>query len=119
MLGGALEAYSTQTCMVLWMKASGLFTVTQNNTYPLGITAIGKHFKHHLNDHLLIEPGIVLTLATSVAIDATKMHAPYGFFACGVQLITCIILMCWDLVGSGAKMAAFCKVFLSQPHNAC
>ena len=41
MLGGALEAYSTQTCMVLWMKASGLFSVPQNNTYPLGITAIG------------------------------------------------------------------------------
>lgn len=41
MLGGALEAYSTQTCMVLWMKASGLFTIPQNNTYPLGIAAIG------------------------------------------------------------------------------
>jgi MFS transporter, ACS family, pantothenate transporter len=41
MLGGALEAFSTQTCMVLWMKADGGFTVPQNNTYPLGITAIG------------------------------------------------------------------------------
>lgn len=41
MLGGALEAFSTQTCMVLWMKADGQFTVPQNNTYPLGITAIG------------------------------------------------------------------------------
>lgn len=41
-LGGALEAFATQSCMVLWMKASGEFTVPQNNTYPLGITAIGK-----------------------------------------------------------------------------
>lgn len=41
-LGGALEAFTTQSCMVLWMKASGEFTVPQNNTYPLGITAIGK-----------------------------------------------------------------------------
>ena len=42
MIGGALEAFSTQTCMVLWMRASGEFTVPQNNTYPLGITAIGQ-----------------------------------------------------------------------------
>ncbi|KAH8690933.1 major facilitator superfamily domain-containing protein [Talaromyces proteolyticus] len=90
-LGGALEAFTTQTCMVLWMKASKLFTVPQNNTYPLGITAIG----------------IVLTLFTSVAIDATGAHAPYGFFACGVQIIACIILLCWDSVGVGAKMGAF------------
>jgi len=102
MLGGALEAYSTQTCMVLWMKASGLFSVPQNNTYPLGITAIG----------------IVLTLATSVAIDATKMHAPFGFLACGVQLVACVVLMCWDTVGAGAKMAAFFMsgtAYLIQP----
>ncbi|PCG95480.1 Major facilitator superfamily domain, general substrate transporter [Penicillium occitanis (nom. inval.)] len=90
-LGGALEAFTTQTCMVLWMKASKLFTVPQNNTYPLGITAIG----------------IVLTLFTSVTIDATGVHAPYGFFACGVQMITCIILLCWDSVGVGAKLGAF------------
>jgi ACS family pantothenate transporter-like MFS transporter len=41
MIGGALEAYSTQTCLILWMKESGLFSVPQRNTYPLGITAIG------------------------------------------------------------------------------
>ncbi|KAJ5605762.1 pantothenate transporter liz1 [Penicillium lagena] len=91
MIGGALEAFSTQTCMVLWMKASGLFTVPQNNMYPLGITAIG----------------IVLTLGTSVAIDATGVHSLYGFFACSVQIIACIILLCWNMVGTDAKMAAF------------
>ncbi|RSM09142.1 hypothetical protein CEP52_004237 [Fusarium oligoseptatum] len=102
MLGGALEAYSTQTCMVLWMKASGLFTVPQNNTYPLGITAIG----------------IALTLCTSVAIDATGVHAPYGFIACGVQIITCVVLLCWNMVGTAAKMAAFYlagTAYLIQP----
>lgn len=93
MLGGALEAFSTQTCMLLWMRASGEFTVPQNNNYPLGITAIG----------------IVLTLVTSVAIDATKVHGPYGLFACLVQLIACIILLNWNVVGTGAKMAAYCK----------
>ncbi|GAM41945.1 hypothetical protein TCE0_042f15475 [Talaromyces pinophilus] len=50
---------------------------------------------------------IVLTLFTSVTIDATGVHAPYGFFACGVQMITCIILLCWDSVGVGAKLGAF------------
>lgn len=53
--------------------------------------------------------GIILTLFTSVAIDATRVHAPYGFFACGVQIITCIILLCWDSVGVGAKLGSFCK----------
>ncbi|KAK4084088.1 hypothetical protein PCL_04999 [Purpureocillium lilacinum] len=91
MIGGALEAFSTQTCMVLWMRASGEFTVPQNNTYPLGITAIG----------------IVMTLCTSVAIDGTGVHAPYGFFACGAQIISCIILLCWSQVTTGAKMAAY------------
>ncbi|KAM0554920.1 hypothetical protein ACHAPJ_006656 [Fusarium lateritium] len=102
MLGGALEAYTTQTCMVLWMKASGLFTVPQNNTYPLGITVIG----------------IFLTLATSIAIDATGVHAPYGFIACGVQIITCVILLCWNVVGTAAKMGAFYlagTAYLIQP----
>ncbi|EWZ27934.1 hypothetical protein FOZG_18350 [Fusarium oxysporum Fo47] len=102
MLGGALEAYTTQTCMVLWMKASGLFTVPQNNTYPLGITAIG----------------IVLTLATSVAIDATGVHVPYGLAACGIQIITCVVLLCWDVVGTSAKMGAFYlagTAYLIQP----
>lgn len=42
-LGGALEAFTTQSCMVLWMKASKQFTVPQNNDYPLGITAIGPY----------------------------------------------------------------------------
>lgn len=49
-----------------------------------------------------------MTLGTSIAIDATGVHAPYGFFACGVQLITCIILLCWDMIGLDAKLAAFC-----------
>ena len=53
--------------------------------------------------------GIVLTLCTSVAIDATGVHAPYGFVACGVQIIACIVLLCWDMVSTEAKMASYCK----------
>lgn len=114
-----MEAFTTQTCMVLWMKASKLFTVPQNNTYPLGITAIGRSksltqrsFNVRLDETNTFFSGIVLTLFTSVAIDATGVHAPYGFFACGVQMITCIILLCWDSVGVGAKLGAFCKAAL-------
>ena len=80
--------------MVLWMEASGDFTVPQNNTYPLGITAIG----------------IVLTLATSVAIDATGVHAPYGFFTCIVQVVACVILLCWNMIGNDARLAAYCEL---------
>ncbi|KAI9170621.1 pantothenate transporter liz1 [Paramyrothecium foliicola] len=54
-----------------------------------------------------LEMGIVLTLVTSVAIDATGVIAPYGYMACGVQIITCVVLLCWDLVGTGAKMGAY------------
>lgn len=112
MIGGALEAYSTQTCMILWMKESGLFQVTHRNTYPLGITVIGMYsltcfFPDSANAVFIL--GIVLTLCTSVAIDATGVHGPYGLFACGVQLITCIILLCWKFISIDAKMAAFCK----------
>ncbi|SPO03707.1 related to transmembrane transporter Liz1p [Cephalotrichum gorgonifer] len=90
-LGGALEAFSTQSCMVLWMKSSGEFSVVQNNNYPLGITAIG----------------IVLTLLTSVAIDATGVHGPYGFVACIVQITCCIVLLNWETIGITGKMAAY------------
>jgi hypothetical protein len=99
--------------MVLWMKASKLFTVDQNNTYPLGITAIGLSSLYHATfcgprptDML---SGIALTLLTSVAIDATKVHAPYGILACVIQIISCVILLCWNSVSTGARMAAFCK----------
>lgn len=50
-----------------------------------------------------------MTLCTSVAIDGTGVHSPYGFFACGAQIISCIILLCWSQVTTGAKMAAYCE----------
>ena len=90
-IGGALEAFSSQSCMLLWLKATGTFSVTQNNNYPLGITAIG----------------IVATLLTAIAIDATRKHAPWGLAACAFQLVACAILLCWKQIGTGAKMAAY------------
>jgi MFS transporter, ACS family, pantothenate transporter len=54
--------------------------------------------------------GIFLTLLTSIAIDATGVHAPYGFAACGVQIVTCVILLCWNIIGTDAKLAAYCEL---------
>jgi ACS family pantothenate transporter-like MFS transporter len=90
-IGGALEAFSTQSCMLLWMKATGHFSVANNNDYPLGLTAIG----------------IVATLFTAIAIDATHKHAPWGLVACILQIVSCIILLCWNHIGIGAKIAAY------------
>ncbi len=30
-IGGALEAFSTQSCMLLWMKAVKRFSISNNN----------------------------------------------------------------------------------------
>ncbi|TVY27122.1 Pantothenate transporter [Lachnellula hyalina] len=93
-IGGALEAFNTQSCMLLWMKSTKKFTVPQNNDYPLGLYAIG----------------IVLTLLTSIAIDATGKHAPWGIITCVLQIVACIILLCWEHIGNGAKMGAYLYV---------
>jgi ACS family pantothenate transporter-like MFS transporter len=90
-IGGALEAFSTQSCMLLWMNTTGKFSVANNNDYPLGLTAIG----------------ILATLFTAIAIDATRKHAPWGLVACVLQIVSCIILLCWNHIGIGAKMAAY------------
>ncbi|ORY35925.1 major facilitator superfamily domain-containing protein [Naematelia encephala] len=89
-IGGALEAFSTQTCMLLWMKATGRYTVSNNNTYPLGITAVG----------------IFLTLATAVLIDASGKHMPWGFVACVLQIVACIILII-RTIPDGAVFAGY------------
>ena len=47
-IGGALESFSIQSCMLLFMKAVGRYSVPQNNTYPLGITAIGRALSNHI-----------------------------------------------------------------------
>jgi ACS family pantothenate transporter-like MFS transporter len=49
-VGGALEAFSTQSCMLLMMNALG-FSVPQKNTYTLGITAVGQSID---SSHLML-----------------------------------------------------------------
>lgn len=36
---------------------------------------------------------------------------PWGFVACGFQVIACILLLVWSLP-NGAKLAAYCECFL-------
>ncbi|KAF3764079.1 MFS general substrate transporter [Cryphonectria parasitica EP155] len=75
---GALEAFCVQGCFLLWMKyQSKYFTQAQINTYPLGIQAVG----------------IVSNLMAAVYIDNTGRRVPMGILACGLQLITSIILL--------------------------
>ncbi|KAK2784974.1 hypothetical protein FQN53_008025 [Emmonsiellopsis sp. PD_33] len=120
-IGGALEAFSTQSCMLLWMKTTDRFTVPQNNNYPLGITAIGTspQTSKSLHDtNLSQQTGIVATLVTAVAIDATGKNGPFGILACVLQVIACVVLLCWNLVGDGAKMGAYYlagTAYLIQP----
>jgi ACS family pantothenate transporter-like MFS transporter len=52
--------------------------------------------------------GIVSTLVTAVLIDATGRHMPWGLAACGLQVISCILLLVWNLP-IDAKLAAYCE----------
>lgn len=75
------------------MKAVGRYTRAQNNTYPLGVTAVG----------------IVATLLTSVGIDASGKHMVWGFAACGLQLAACGMLIAPGL-RDGGVFAAYCEL---------
>ncbi|KAL4972485.1 major facilitator superfamily domain-containing protein [Aspergillus desertorum] len=55
----------------------GSFTQTQVNTYPLGIQAMG----------------IVSNMLAAIYVDATGQRVPMGILACGLQLISTIILL--------------------------
>lgn len=76
--------------MLLWMKATKRYSVSANNTYPLGITAVG----------------IFSTLVTAVLIDASRRHSPWGFLACLLQIVACAILIVRN-VPDGAVFAAY------------
>jgi len=91
--GGLLEAYSSFTCMLLWMKTDG-YSLQQNNQYPLGIQAVA----------------IVATIVCAITLDVSGKRYPWGLLVCTVQIVTAAILLCWNQIGAGTKFAAFCKV---------
>jgi ACS family pantothenate transporter-like MFS transporter len=91
MICGALEAFCVQGLYLLWLKYEKLhFTQAQITTYPLGIQAVG----------------IVSNIMAALYIDATGRRVPMGLLACGLQLISAIILIVPG-VGFAATMFAF------------
>ncbi|KAI0475095.1 MFS general substrate transporter [Xylariaceae sp. FL0804] len=91
MICGALEAFCVQNLYLLWLNYhDSSFSQAQINTYPLGIQAIG----------------IVSNLLAAVYIDATGRRVPMGLLACGLQLISAIILIVPG-ISFGASMFAF------------
>ncbi|KAH8646126.1 pantothenate transporter liz1 [Xylariales sp. PMI_506] len=92
---GALEAFCVQGLFLLWLKYQsklGFFTQAQVNTFPLGIQAVG----------------IVSNLMAAVYIDATGKRIPMGILACGLQLISAIILIIPDVPFSATMFAFYC-----------
>jgi ACS family pantothenate transporter-like MFS transporter len=89
---GALEAFCVQNLLLLWMKFNkSKFTATQITTYPLGISAVG----------------IISSLSAAVYIDATGKRIPMGFLACGLQLISAILLLVPHLSTAGTLFAFY------------
>jgi ACS family pantothenate transporter-like MFS transporter len=93
-IGGLIEGFSSFTCMLLWMKASGEFSVQQNNNYPLVISAIA----------------IISTLTCAVVLDASQKRLPWAYLVCVLQIVTAIILLKWDTINNTARFAAYCKL---------
>lgn len=92
MICGALEAFCTQNLFLLWLKYHKKFySATNITTYPLGISAVA----------------IVSNLAAAVYIDATGRRMPMGFLACGLQLISCILLLVPNLPAAGTFFAFY------------
>ncbi|RDW56995.1 hypothetical protein BP6252_13948 [Coleophoma cylindrospora] len=89
---GALEAFCVQNLFLLWMKYhASIFTSSQITTYPLGISAVG----------------IISNLSAAVYIDATGKRIPMGILACGLQLISAILLLVPRLSSAGTMFAFY------------
>ena len=67
------------------------FPIVAPTTYPLAINAIG----------------IVSNLSAAVYIDATGRRVPMGIVACGLQLITAIILLIPNMSNAGIFVAFY------------
>ncbi|KAI8161012.1 Pantothenate transporter liz1 [Colletotrichum sp. SAR 10_70] len=96
MVCSALEAFCVQNLYLLWLKhysAQGYFTQSQVTTYPLGIQAMG----------------IVSNMLAAVYIDATGRRVPMGILACGLQLVSAVIL----LVPTSGKVAIMFAFYLA------
>ncbi|KAJ0285618.1 hypothetical protein Brms1b_004208 [Colletotrichum noveboracense] len=75
---GALEAFCVQSLFLLWMKFhSDRYTSSQITTYPLGVQAVA----------------IVSNIGAAIYMDSTGHRLPIGFLACGLQLISAVLIL--------------------------
>lgn len=89
---GALEAFVTQSLLLLWLKSKkAFFAQAQINTYPLGVAAVG----------------IVSNYLAAVHIDATGKRVPMGVLACVFQLASAIMLLFRELPFAGVFFAHY------------
>ncbi|WEJ93879.1 hypothetical protein PSN45_001356 [Yamadazyma tenuis] len=90
-LGGAIEAISNQSVMILSMKAEGTYTVAQINQWPTAVNGVG----------------IFSILVAAVYNDALPDHKWefIGFIGL-LQLIAASILLKWD-VSLGGRLFAY------------
>lgn len=78
--------------MLLWMKFNiSKFSAAAVTTYPLGIQAVA----------------IVSNLLAAVYIDATDRRVPMGILACGLQLISAVLLLIPNLSTAGTFFAFY------------
>lgn len=89
---GALEAFCTQNLMLLFLKYhKKIYSASQITTYPLGISGVG----------------IVANLSAAVYIDATGRRVPMGLLACGLQLVSAVLLLVPNLPHAATLFAFY------------
>lgn len=90
-IGGALEAISNQSCMILALKAEGTFTIAQINQWPTAINGVA----------------IFTILVAALYNDALPDYKwPFISVLGLLQLISASILLKWDVV-FGARLFAY------------
>ncbi|KAJ0365858.1 hypothetical protein COL154_004136 [Colletotrichum chrysophilum] len=88
---GALEAFCVQSLFLLWMKFhSDRYTSSQITTYPLGVQAVA----------------IVSNIGAAIYMDSTGHRLPIGFLACGLQLISAVLILI-PTIPDGATFFAY------------
>nr|XP_036579546.1 pantothenate transporter liz1 [Colletotrichum truncatum]KAF6787154.1 pantothenate transporter liz1 [Colletotrichum truncatum] len=89
---GALEAFCVQSLFLLWMKYhSDRYSSSQITTYPLGVQAVA----------------IVSNIGAAIYMDSTGRRLPVGFLACGLQLVSAVLILVPSLPDAGTFFAYY------------
>lgn len=90
-IGGALEAISNQSCMILALKAEGTFSIAQINEWPTAINGIA-----------------IFTILVAAVYNDALPNLKWQFVSVlgALQLISASILLKWD-VSLGGRLFAY------------